>query len=60
VQADAVDVLIRLERQEPPAGTVVPLSEAAGATVAHAFVGWLGLLRALAEIVDDADEPNGG
>jgi hypothetical protein len=58
VETVAVNVLIRLERQQPPVGTVVALLEresqlgddaAAGWAAPVPFVGWLGLLRALAE-----------
>jgi hypothetical protein len=55
-----VDVLIRLERQQPPTGTVCLLREderlASAASEALPFVGWLGLLRALAEVVGEAGE----
>jgi hypothetical protein len=53
-----MDVLIRLERTEPPAGTVLPPRHAnsAGADPVP-FVGWLGLLRALSEIVRGATDP---
>jgi hypothetical protein len=55
-----VDVLIHLESEEPPAGTVVPLARRMppqpGVASPLPFVGWLGLLRALAEVVSDADE----
>ena len=53
-----MDVLIRLERTEPPAGTVLPLrnTNAAGPE-ALPFVGWLGLLRVLSEIVRTATAP---
>lgn len=56
-----MDVLIRLEREEPPAGTVIRLREeerlAPEAQDALAFVGWLGLLRALSAVVRDAGPP---
>jgi hypothetical protein len=59
-----VDVLIRLERQEPPAGTMLRLREeerlASEAEEALSFVGWLGLLRALSEVVREAGEPAAG
>lgn len=51
-----MDVLIRLDRERPPAGTVVPLPNppppAPGDPVALPFAGWLGLLQALAEVLD--------
>jgi hypothetical protein len=55
-----VDVLIRLERMEPPAGTVVPRCDQ-GLSVAAPlpFVGWLGLIRVLAEVVRAETEPPG-
>ena len=53
-----MDVLIRLERTEPPAGTVLPPGDTnASRPDALPFVGWLGLLRALSEIVRAATEP---
>lgn len=55
-----MDVLIRLERTEPPAGMVVPPEEANGSAQPLPFVGWLGLLRVLAEIVRTATEPTAG
>jgi hypothetical protein len=55
-----VDVLIRLEQPEPPVGMVLPLRdpdhpmfESGGAVP---FIGWLGLLRALSEIVGEPDD----
>jgi hypothetical protein len=59
-----VDVLIQLERAEPPAGTVLRLRAderpASAPGEALAFMGWLGLLRALSEVVREAGEPAGG
>jgi len=53
-----MDVLIRLERTEPPAGTVLPPRATTAADPdALPFVGWLGLLRALSEIVRAATDP---
>ena len=53
-----MDVLIRLERTEPPAGTVLPpRATTAVGPDALPFVGWLGLLRALSEIVRAATDP---
>jgi hypothetical protein len=53
-----MDVLIRLERMEPPAGKVVPLRDTNAASPDPLpFVGWLGLLRVLAEVVGTATEP---
>lgn len=49
-----MDVLIRLDRGEPPVGTVVPLG-VDSAIVAVPFVGWLGLLRALANLIGQAE-----
>jgi hypothetical protein len=58
-----VDVLIRLERDGPPEGTVSPVREeerpASHPGDALPFVGWLGLLRALAELMSAADERAG-
>jgi hypothetical protein len=52
-----MDVLIRLERTEPPAGTVVPPRDTiAAGPDPLLFVGWLGLLRALSEIVRTATD----
>jgi len=63
-QTRPVDVLIRLDREEPPAGTVVPLrrreSPEAGAATVLPFVGWLGMLRALAEVVNEPDRSTDG
>jgi hypothetical protein len=56
-----VDVLIRLEREEPPVGTVVELraeQSEAHAQTALPFAGWLGLLRALAEVVGEQPRPH--
>jgi hypothetical protein len=55
-----MDVLIRLDHGEPPVGTVVPLGadDAIGADYAIAavpFVGWLGLLRALSNLIGQAE-----
>jgi hypothetical protein len=49
IQADtgAMVIRIRLETQDPPTGTVA-LEDALEAP--SAFVGWLGLLRALSEL----------
>ena len=59
-----MDVLIRLEREEPPAGTVLRLRDeeqpASETGEAQPFVGWLGLLRALSEVMREAGEPAGG
>ena len=52
-----MDVLIRLERTEPPAGTVVPPCDTSEGGEPLPFVGWLGLLRVLAEVVRAATEP---
>jgi hypothetical protein len=57
-----VEVLIRLDRLEPPGGTVELRRHGsfAGAGTPLPFVGWLGLLRVLAEVVGAAGEPAGG
>lgn len=59
-----MDVLIRLERDDPPAGTVVPVWHARpdedDPMDARPFVGWLGLLRALAEMLSHGHEPTPG
>lgn len=49
-----MNVLIRLDRGEPPVGTVLPL-EAGSEIVAVPFVGWLGLLRALADLIGQGE-----
>jgi hypothetical protein len=51
-----VELLIRLEREQPPAGTVVPIRESEPPPSALPFVGWLGLLRVLAEAMAEAAE----
>lgn len=57
-------LLIRLEREQPPTGMVVRLREedrpASETGETLPFVGWLGLLRALSEVVREASEPAGG
>jgi hypothetical protein len=55
-----MDVLIRLEREGPPAGTVFPMRETTGTAAPVPFVGWLGLLRVLAEIVGEPRDPDDG
>ena len=59
-QTALVDVLIRLERAQPPAGTMWLLREeerrASVTGEVLRFVGWLGLLRALAEVMSAAGE----
>jgi len=56
-----MDVLIRLERMEPPAGSVVPpWDRNAASPDPLPFVGWLGLLRVLAEVVRAATQPAEG
>lgn len=58
-----MDVLIRFERRQPPAGTVFRLRKEERAPEtgeAIAFVGWLGLLRVLSEVMREAGEPAGG
>jgi hypothetical protein len=53
-----MDVLIRLERTEPPTGTVLPPRHATSTGADPvAFVGWLGLLQALSEVVRSATDP---
>lgn len=53
-----MDVVIRFERIEPPAGTVLRQNDAtATSTDPLPFVGWLGLLRVLAEVVRAATAP---
>jgi hypothetical protein len=55
-----VDVLIRLARAEPPVGTVLRVGEPepaqSEAWEAVPFMGWLGLLRALSEVVGEAGD----
>jgi len=59
-----MDVLIRLERSEPPAGTVLQLGQeerrpTSETGEALSFVGWLGLLRVLSEVVREAGDAAG-
>ena len=49
-----VEVLIRFERERPPVGEVVVVDESYEPTTTTAFVGWLGLIRALEELVKEA------
>lgn len=62
-QTGRVEVLIRLDCEQPPKGTVVPLpdGEPPEGSLARAlpFVGWLGLLRALAEVLNTTAESPG-
>lgn len=55
-----MDVLIQLERKEPPAGMVLRLREderpASDPGEALAFMGWLGLLRALSEVLREGGD----
>ena len=56
-----MDMLIRLERTEPPAGMVVPPRNATAGLDPLPFIGWLGLLRVLAEAMCATDpEAKGG
>lgn len=56
-----MDMLIRLERTEPPAGMVVPPRNAPAGLEPLPFIGWLGLLRVLAEAMCATDpEAKGG
>ncbi len=56
-----MDVLIRLERMEPPAGTVVPPRDPnASSPDPLPFVGWLGLLRVWAEVCAATEPAEGG
>ena len=56
-----VDMLIRLERTEPPAGMVVPPRNAPAGLEPLLFIGWLGLMRVLAEAMCATDpEAKGG
>lgn len=52
-------VLIRLERGEPPVGTVLPLPDPPTASgeveAALPFAGWLGLLRVLGQVLESAE-----
>jgi hypothetical protein len=56
-------MLIRLEHAEPPVGLVLRLREeerpAPETGDALPFVGWLGLLRALSELVQEEGEGTG-
>ncbi|HET7305029.1 MAG TPA: hypothetical protein VFJ12_10840 [Segeticoccus sp.] len=55
-------IVIVVEERDPPAGHVVleELAARGGGTQEVPFVGWLGLLAALAEIVEPQDGPNPG
>jgi hypothetical protein len=59
-----VHVLIRLERAQPPAGAVWLLREGEGRVSVSddvlRFVGWLGLLRALAEVMKTTENSTHG
>ena len=54
-----MELLIRFEHDEPPAGTIVRVRDTDPAPSAVPFVGWLGLLRVLAEAMAQRDS-NGG
>ena len=47
-----MELLIRLDDDEPPAGTVVVVPD--GQAPGLPFAGWLGLLRALADAIAEA------
>jgi hypothetical protein len=59
-----MDVLIRLRRGDPPAGSVVALSRGRDRQRVEPseveFVGWLGLLRVLAEVTADMARTSDG
>jgi hypothetical protein len=55
-----MEVLIRLTRESPPAGTVMAVDARERPSSALPFVGWLGLLRALAEAIADTAESTDG
>lgn len=55
-----MELLIRLERERPPAGTVVSIRESEPPSSALPFVGWLGLLRALAEALAEPAQSTDG
>jgi hypothetical protein len=56
-------ILIHLDRQEPPAGMIslpptVGESRSEGETQLVPFVGWLGMLRALSEVLSSGAPGN--
>jgi hypothetical protein len=59
-----MDVLIRLRRGDPPAGSVVTLSRRRDPQRVEPaeieFVGWLGLLRVLAEVTAEMAQASDG
>ena len=56
-----MDMLIRLERTEPPAGMVVPPRNATAGLDPLPSIGWPGLLRVLADAMCATDpEAKGG
>jgi hypothetical protein len=59
-----MEIRITLDQLEPPAGRVGPVTDPQEATGAEdeevGFTGWLGLLRALYEVVGPPDGPGPG
>jgi hypothetical protein len=55
-----MEIRIMLDRVEPPAGRLGPVADAERATGAEhqevRFTGWLGLLRALEEVLGPPDD----
>jgi hypothetical protein len=60
VNAGGVDVRISFDRTEPPVGHVQRLAEPGrsgdSAPAAIEFAGWLGLLRALSEVLSNPED----
>lgn len=48
-----MDVLVRFEGERPPVGEVAVMDEDHEPITTAAFVGWLGLIRALEELVNE-------
>jgi hypothetical protein len=62
--AGGMEIRITLDRLEPPAGRLGPVTDPHGPAGAEGrevgFSGWLGLLRALYEVVGPPDGPAPG
>lgn len=55
-----MELIIQLERDQPPMGTVRAVRDSERPSSALPFVGWLGLLRVLAEAMAEAAESRDG
>ena len=51
MQGERMEILIHLDRSEPPAGTLTLRQPAGGTLSPVEFVGWLGMLRAMYEVI---------